>query len=358
MPIKNPIHPDEITPEWVTHALKNNGYLENSFIKKIDKKILGEAKGLLSSVVRVGIEYDRKEENAPSSVVVKIEPEEGDFINFNNEFRAFQREIKFYREVAPNIPIRLPKFYYAVDEPPAYSLVLEDLSNYSAGDQVVGMHKQQVQSVVKQIAKVHSAYWNNEALSELGWMPKTNGVSLNFAENWPSFVKNYGFCLDDRAIKLGDKLSGSIDWKNSEIEKRPQTIVHSDLREDNIMFGPLGSEDATIILDWQLAIRSVGAMDIARLIGGSEIPKERKGHQFEILKIWYDTLLKEGVNNYTWDDAVYDFRLGALSYLCYPVHFHKSGLNAKGRLKELVNVIYRRSFSSAVDIDAGSILPG
>jgi len=357
MSIKDPMHPEDITPEWITHALEEGGYLKHSSIKSIEKEILGEGKGLLSSVVRVGIKYGLQEENAPNSVVVKIEPEEGEFVDFNTELRAFQREIRFYREVASNVPIRLPKFYYAVDKPPAYSLVLEDLSHYSPGDQLVGMHKEQVLTVVEQIAGLQSAYWNNEALEELGWMPQINGISSDFAENWPSFVENYGFCLDDRGIKLGEKLSGFIDWKNSVIEKRPQTIVHADLREDNIMFGPPGSEDATIILDWQLTIRSLGAADVARLMGGSEIPRERKGHQFEILKRWYDTLLKGGVTDYSWDDAVYDFRLGTLSYLCYPVHFHKAGIGAEGRLKELVDVIYRRSFSSAVDIDAGSILP-
>ena len=358
MPRKDPMHPEEITLEWITYALKESGYLKQSSIKSIEKNILGEGKGLLSSVVRVDIEYDDQEENTPSSVVVKIEPEEGDFVDFNNEFSSFQREIKFYKEIASNVPIRLPKFYYAVDEPPAYSLVLEDLSHYSPGDQVVGMHEEQVMATVEQLARLQSVYWNNEALSELSWMPRMNGVSSDFAENWPSFVENYGFYLDDRGIKLGEKLSGFIEWKNTEIEKRPHTIVHADLREDNIMFGPPRSEDSIIILDWQLTIRSVGAADVARLMGGSEIPKERKGHQFEILKRWYDTLIEQGVTGYTWDDAVYDFRLGALSYLCYPVHFHKSGISAEGRLKELVEVIYRRSFSSAVDIDAGSILPG
>lgn len=357
MPLKDPMHPEEITAEWITHVLRESGYLKNSSVKSIDKKILGEGKGLLSSIVRVAVEYETPEENAPGSVVVKIEPEDGGFVDFNEEFSSFQREIKFYREVAGDLPIRLPRFYYAVDKPPAYSLVLEDLSHYSPGDQVVGMHQGQVRGVVEQVARLQACYWNNEALSKLSWMPLINGVSSDYSENWPSFVENYGSFLDDRAIELGKKLSRSIDWKIAEVAKRPHTIVHSDLREDNIMFAPAGSDDKAIILDWQLTVRSIGAMDVARMIGGSEIPQERKGHQFEILRVWYDTLLEHGVTGYPWDDAVYDFRLGTLSYLCYPVHFHKSGLTAKGRLKQLVDTIYKRSFSCAVDIDAGSILP-
>jgi hypothetical protein len=101
----------------------------------------------------------------------------------------------------------------------------------------------------------------------------------------------------------------------------------------------------------------MGAFDVARLIGGSELPKERKGHQFEVLRRWFDTLVREGVANYTWEEAVYDFRLGSLALLSYPVHFHVSFIGSKGRSIELAKVICRRVFSSAVEIDAESVLP-
>ncbi len=221
----------------------------------------------------------------------------------------------------------------------------------------MGMHQSQVIDTVVEIARLQAKYWNNKNLETLLWMPRRNNVSDNFAENWPSFVENYSHFLDGDAIKLGDKLSKNIEWKNDEIAKRPHTIVHADLREDNLLFAPQGYDEPVLILDWQLTIRNIGAADVARLMGGSEIPKERKGHQFEILKKWYDTLISEGVSNYSWDDAVYDFRLGSMSYLCYPVHFHKAALDATGRLKALLDVLYSRSFASAVDIDAISIFP-
>lgn len=93
MAIKDPIHPEEITPEWITHALRDGGLLKEASVKSIEKKILGESKGFLSSVVQVEIEYDTDEKEAPASVVVKIEPEEGYFRDFGDELNAFQREL-------------------------------------------------------------------------------------------------------------------------------------------------------------------------------------------------------------------------------------------------------------------------
>ncbi len=76
MSLKDPMHVDEITPEWIAHSLKECGYLKDASVESIEKKVLGEAKGFLSSVVQVKIKYDTIKTDAPSSVVVKIEPEE------------------------------------------------------------------------------------------------------------------------------------------------------------------------------------------------------------------------------------------------------------------------------------------
>lgn len=355
--IKDPMHPGEITPEWITHALHGGGVLNNSSAIKLDKKLIGDEKGFLSSVVRVNIEYDKPEQGAPSSVVVKIEPEEGDFKDFGDELNAFQREIRFYEEVAGNVPVRLPRIYYTVDEPPAFSMVMEDLSAFTPGDQIVGMHEGQVNDTVDMLAKIQARYWNNEVLEGLTWMPDSNGVSDDYADKWGSMVEHFGHFLSPEGIGLGSRLAGHIDWKNKEIARRQKTIVHSDLREDNLLFPPPGSDETILILDWQLAVKSNGAFDVARLLGGSEIPKERKGHHFEVLRRWYDTLVAQGVEGYSWDAAVYDFRLASLSFLCYPVHFHVGVIGATGRTKELARVIVTRSFASAVEVDAGQILP-
>lgn len=357
MAIKNPLHPDEITAEWITFALRAGGVIKHSIARILNKEILGGGRGFLSSVVRVRLEYDREEKNAPKSVVVKIEPESDTLHRFGDELNAFQREIRFYKEVAGNAPIRLPILYFSIDEPPAYSMVMEDLSSYTPGDQVIGMHREQVMATVEILAKLQARYWDNIALEKLEWMPTTNGVGIDYQEKWESFVSHFGSYVDKEGLKVGERLGNYVSWLEREIEKRPKTIVHTDLREDNLLFGNPNSDEAILILDWQLAIRSIGVFDVARIIGGSELPSERSGHQLEVLRRWYDALIREGVKDYSWEEAVRDFRLGALQLLCFPVHFHIAFIGSEGRSMELAKVICRRVFSSAVEIDAASVLP-
>lgn len=357
MKIQNPLHPGEITTQWINLALREGGVIKRSNGRILNKELLGGGRGFLSSVVRVRLDYDREEKDAPKSVVVKIEPESDTLHRFGDELNAFQREIRFYKEVACNVPIRLPILYFSIDEPPAYSMVMEDLSSYTPGDQVIGMHREQVMATVAILAKLQARYWNNIALEQLNWMPTTNAVGIDYQEKWVSFVNHFGSYVDKEGLKVGERLGYSISWLEKEVEKRPKTIVHTDLREDNLLFGDPNSDEAILILDWQLAIRSIGVFDVARIIGGSELPSERSGHQFEVLRRWYDALVEEGVSDYSWEEAVHDFRLGALQLLCFPVHFHVGFIGSEGRTMELAKAICRRVFTSAVEIDAASVLP-
>ena len=87
----------------------------------------------------------------------------------------------------------------------------------------------------------------------------------------------------------------------------PPTIVHCDLREDNLLFGKPGTPEEVLIVDWQLAIRGMGAYDIASLQGGSELAAERRGHSYHVLLAWHETLLASGVVGYSYDQAPITF---------------------------------------------------
>jgi len=52
MEIKHPLHPEEITPEWITFALREGGILYGSTV----------------SVVKVELTYDKPEAGVPESV--------------------------------------------------------------------------------------------------------------------------------------------------------------------------------------------------------------------------------------------------------------------------------------------------
>lgn len=357
MSAEHPKHPDEITPQWLTSVLKQSKVIDSAKVKSIQKDILAVGKSWLSTIVRVEVEYDSNQENAPNSFVLKLLSESRMFRDFSYELQAFDREIKFYNELAGQIPIKLPKLLYSDNGYHCNLMLMEDLTYLTPGDQVVGMKQEQVLTTLESLAKVHGTYWQNPVLETLEWMPTTNNIEVDYNENWDSFVELCSSFIDPEGMKIGEQLRRHISWLFDEIASRPMTLTHDDMKEDNLLFGKPGTDEAVILLDWQFAIRSMGATDVARLIGGSQTPTERKGRQFESLEHWYEKLLEQRVKDYNWEEAQRDFRLGALSCLSFPVHFHKGIVRAEGRALEYVIAMYSRLFSHVVEIEANSILP-
>ncbi len=356
--MRTPRQLDAITPAWLTQALHSGGVLPpDAAVTDVAVTPIGEGVGFLSRVARCVLTCAGAPAGAPASVVVKIEPDAGAYRALGDALHAFEREIRFYREIAPHVPVRLARLYFAATEPPDFALVMEDLSFARPGDQVAGLHADQVLATARLVGRLQGRFWDNAALAALEWMPCSNHVELDYRANWPAFVAHFGDLVGAEGLAIGARLGEHVAWLEAEIAKRPRTVVHSDLRADNLLFGPADGDDAVLIVDWQLAIRSMGAFDIARLTGGSELPDERRGHHFDVLAAWYEALRDAGVTGYTTTDALRDFRLGVLYALCYPVHFLPGALQAAGRSRQLVEAICRRLFTAAVEIDAAAVLP-
>jgi hypothetical protein len=161
------------------------------------------------------------------------------------------------------------------------------------------------------------------------------------------------------ALELGERVRANLDWIKQRIAERPSTLIHADLRADNLLFGEPHTQDAVVVLDWQLATRSMAAIDPTRLLGGSEPAAQRQGHHLEVFTAWHEALLTHGVTGYEFDEALVDFRLGALYNLMVPVKAH--GLmagNTSLRGWRLLDAIVERVYVSALELDAGSLLRG
>ncbi len=360
MPVAYPRNVDEISAHWLDELLHASGVLQTSHVVKVESKLIGEGVGFLSSVARVVPTYDRPEAGAapPESLIVKIEPTLETFRRMGEEFHAFEREIRFYREVASQVSVRLPKIYATLSEPPHYALVMEDLGYCTAGDQLDGMSERLVLTTARIMAKLQAQFWNNDALKPLHWMPDTWQLWKHFQDHWPSFVEHCRHWLGPEHLLLGRKVAEHFPWILKQLDGAPPTIVHCDLREDNLLFGPPDTPEEVLIVDWQLAIRGMGAYDMASLQGGSELAAARRGHPYKVLRTWHETLVLSGVKDYAEDEALRHFRLGCLMCLTLPVYFHVAALEGTlARSIQLCEAQARRHFAAALEIDAASILP-
>lgn len=342
-----------ITPAWLTQVLRKNGHITESRVADITSHRIGAEFGFLDNLARLVLAYDQTENNAPTSLVVKISSSEALYRQIGAFYHAYEREFHFYEIVAPHSPIRLPRCYGREVDPEtnAHILILEDLGSLSAGDQVKGLTPAQAQASVETIGRFHACWWETSGLDSLSWMPRRNIQPTRYQTAWPLFRDVLGSHLSASAIALGDHLSIHLETLLGEIEKRPHTIVHSDFRADNLLFDEASQPEPVVILDWQLAIRAMGVLDVARLLCGSMNPHDRSVGEMDLLRRWHETLELGGVHGYPFKRAIEDYRLCALICLYYPVTIHGAEEAAGVRGTALAHAQIDRFFTAAVELN-------
>ena len=140
---------------------------------------------------------------------------------------------------------------------------------------------------------------------------------------------------------------------------RPWTLVHGDLRADNVLYGGTVEDPASVIIDWSWASRSMASIDIAFLIGGSTPHVQRLGRHEELLQVWHGGLEKGGVRNYSLADARRDLQLAALRCMTTGLAMHGFSMapDTPVRVALFMDDAIQRHAAYAVEIEAWQALP-
>jgi aminoglycoside phosphotransferase (APT) family kinase protein len=340
-------------PEWLTDVLRKNGCITDSNVIAIASQRIGAEIGFLDSLSRITLTYDRTEFTAPLSLVVKASSSDAIYQRIGNFYHAYDREFQFYEAIGNEAPIRLPRCYGREIDPTtdAHVLILEDMSSMTAGDQVQGLTPAQALAAIETIGQLHAAWWDQPRLESLSWMPYRNIQPSRYQAAWPSFRDLIGPQLSQSALALGEQLLLRLESLLQEMERRPHTIVHSDFRADNLLFDPHADAHPVVVLDWQLAIRGKGILDVARLLCGSLTPRDRTECEMDVVRRWHETLERGDVQGYSLSQAVEDYRTGSLLCLYYPVTIHAAEEAAGARGTALAHAQIERFFAAAMSLN-------
>jgi aminoglycoside phosphotransferase (APT) family kinase protein len=333
-------------------VLRKHGCLTTGTVTEFVVEGIGAEVGFLDSLARFTLTYDNPENTAPASLVIKVSSSEARYLQIGNFYDAYEREFHFYDQVAPLSPIRLPRcFGQEVDpESKTHVLLLEDLSSLSAGDQVAGLTSAQALAAVESIGRFHAAWWDQPRLETLAWMPHRNIQPARYQAAWPQFLEMFRGHLSQEALALGEQLNLHLESLLIDMEQSPHTVVHSDFRADNLLFDDASCAEPVVVVDWQLAIRGRGVLDVARLLCGSMHPQERAACERDLVKAWHARLEQGGVRGYSYEQAVQDYRRAALICLYYPVTIHTAEEAAGQRGTALAHAQIERFFTAAVEL--------
>jgi hypothetical protein len=162
LPPDCPSDPTQVEPKWLNWHLKAASLLTETTVESVQCEPIGASVGFLSRMARIVPQYSGPTPAGPASMILKMETHEPNFRAVADQLRAFDREVGFYRHVAPRAATRLPWLYASDAAGGGGWMLMEDLSHLENGDQVHGLSNAQVNMALKHMAVVHAAGWNQE----------------------------------------------------------------------------------------------------------------------------------------------------------------------------------------------------
>jgi hypothetical protein len=358
--VKLPAGPSELTADWLTSALQESGTISNSAVTGFDYEIIGEGVGVLGQLARVRLQYDKPEEGAPASLVGKFPATVQENRDLANAFRFYEREVRFYEQIADEVELRTPKRYFSHfdDETNDFVLLMEDLGSARCGDQVTGCAQEETATLLREMARFHATWWDRVGTPALDWIPWGNAPENAMAQPayqdaWQPFLQKFGDRLPQKALRAGERLYHTANAIQNMLTVPPMTIVHGDLRYDNLFF------DSTqmAVADWQIISRTRGPYDVAYFMSQSVNSSDRRACEMGILRGYHDTLLEHGVRDYRFEQCLGDYRAFAMFCLVYPVIAGGSLDLANERGVELVTAMLDRSVATIIDLDCDEMIP-
>lgn len=307
--------PSPIDASWLAAATRWE-------LDVIGAEPIGAGIGLLGAVWRVRLA------GAPvASVIVKLPSTDPATAAIVEQFGYGRREAGTYRELlAGHDDLPAPRCHAVVDTAAGPAFVLEDLGDHRAGDQLAGATREELLEVARLAAQVHAAFWEMDRLTMLPWLPGPAddviaGYGRLFTWTWPGATAALAASAPEvpaSHLVAAERAMARFDEVIAAFAQAPHTLVHGDLRLDNILFAP-DARGRTVAVDWQLAARGRGPYDLAFLLAGSAEPEVRRAAEADVLQTYADELARRGVAGYGLDEVRLDYRRGLVMNLPNPV---------------------------------------
>jgi Phosphotransferase enzyme family len=298
--------PDDLTPEWFSTVLAAE-------ISAVTCTPIGV--GMVGLNLRCELVGDGRH---PTSVVVKLPSADPTSRATGVSLRNYEREVKFYDEIAPTVGIRVPRCYYGSWDVASgdFVLVLEDAAPAEPGDQINGCTWSQAQSALIELAHLHAPRWGDPSLNGIDWLTRRDPPSVDLITSlyrhfWPEFLERYGDSLPPSQRNIGARLGQALPaWLTR--SSLPPTVTHGDYRLDNLLFASERGGDAVIAVDWQTPGHGEGVTDAAYFLGAGLLPDQRRLHERDLLRRYHEELLDGGVR-LSFDECWLAYRLGTLA---------------------------------------------
>jgi len=312
-----PTRLEEITASWLAEVFECPPHQ----IRQLSVRLPEQQVGLYAQMYFLDVVAD-PQSGIPDRLVAKAMSLFDATAAGMREFAVFAREATFYAEIAPRLPIRTPRAYFAAHDPSSGDgiLLMEDCSRMSARDHVLPNPTSEAEllQAVDTSARVCAASWNAE------WLELPELFNLG-TEVWGAYMaamqRAWGelhshplmrFAVPgyaDLARRLGESFH---DLLKEAWPRENRSLVHCDYHCGNWFYDAGRSDDPIVVFDWQAAGAGRSIFDVAYLLGGMYPPQFRRAVERRAVDRFVQRVHEGGIADYSGEQAWMDYALGML----------------------------------------------
>jgi hypothetical protein len=303
-----PQGPKALTPEWLTSALHASGTSADATVTSVTWELIGD-QGWTTRIARITLTYDQAGTGTPATLMAKFSAQDARTRQFFRRF--YEREVFFYRVIAPHVPLRVPHCYYADYDPSvqAHVLLLEDMAPAVAGGVGSGISVDVALEYTCRIAELHAQWWESPTLDALVVRFPVPGATFarGYTERLEAGIGVMSPYLDHATRSLAARLQAGLQERWIRQSAAPRTLIHWDAHAANLMLPSVNGGTFTAI-DWQNWTVARGIWDVARFCILSLPIAERRAVECDIVALYTKTLVTLGVRHYPFAMAMADYR--------------------------------------------------
>lgn len=349
---------DQITTDWLTSVLTQSGAMTRGAVRSFE---LGTGQGNWSTSANLKVIYTEDARGPlPQRLFLKmVDTDTGDGEFFTDS------EVTYYTR--DYVDVKNPPLLRCYDaayskEVNRYHILLEDVSetHIEAYDKKPTL--EYGLALAEGLATVHARWCGKVRLEEAG----TSGHDAQHIRNFVEIAEpGAGHILEHFSSELKPHW---VDLLRELYAKHPMalierskdlngfTLIHGDVGSSNVLV-PRDNDRPLYIIDrqpfnWSLTTW-LGVYDIAYAIVLDWDVELRRQCEVPILKRYYETLLQNGVSNYSWEQLYNDYRLCIAMSVYIATEYCRGGINE--RWTHVWLPMLQRALTAVDDLDCQTL---
>ncbi len=273
----------DLTAEWLSSQL-------NARVSSFETQRIGT--GQMSECYRVTLHYGDGAAG-PSTVVLKVAASDPVSRQTGVAMGLYEREVRFYAEVAPRLVGPIAPCYHASFDPDAgaFALLLGDAGPAEVGDEIEGTSIERARLAVSELGRLHGPAIGDPTLAGADWLNRESPVNQPLlAQLYAGFSERYADRIAPRHREVCDRFIASFDAYAAAEAEGPQGLVHGDYRLDNMLFGTEGADRPLTVVDWQTVGWGPVTTDLAYFMGCALTVPDRRAHADELIACYHAAL--------------------------------------------------------------------